>query len=128
MFFCFHCNCNAQQHIYRLHQLTLSYVYVQNPKTVATPVRIYTYADFAIEIRGFYRHLTETLRYHLARCSRASGLLASISRHVYQVGRKVEFTRSCPLFLANWKTTIVGPSSIHRLAWNTTADYMGFLP
>ena len=26
------------------------------------------------------------------------------------------------------KITIVGPSSIHRLAWNTTAKYMDFLP
>ena len=37
--------------------LTLSYfrtyIYVRNPKTVATPVRIYTYTDFAIEIWGF---------------------------------------------------------------------------
>ena len=28
--------------------------------------------------------------------------VASISRHVYQVGRKVQFTRSCPLFLASF--------------------------
>ena len=65
--------------------LTLSYIrtciYVRNPKTVATPVRLYTYTDFAIEIWG-------------------------------------EF----------WKITIVGPSSMHRLAWNTTANYMDFLP
>ena len=27
-----------------------------------------------------------------------------------------------------WKITIVGPSSIHRLAWNTTANSMDFLP
>ncbi len=27
-----------------------------------------------------------------------------------------------------WKITIVGPSSIHRLAWNTKANYMDFLP
>ena len=37
--------------------LTLSdfrtYIYVRNPKTVATPVRIYTYMDFAIETWGF---------------------------------------------------------------------------
>ena len=92
-------------------------------------VYIYTYTDFAIEIWGFYRRLTDTLRYHHTRCSRASGLLASISRHVYQVGRKVESTRSCLLFLASFsKITIVRPSSIHRLAWNTTADYMDFLP
>ena len=51
-----------------------TYIYVRNPKTVATHVRIYTYTDFAIEIWGFYRHLTDTLRYHHTRCSRASGL------------------------------------------------------
>ena len=38
--------------------LTLSYfrtyIYVRNPKTVATPVHIYTYTDFAIEIWGFH--------------------------------------------------------------------------
>ena len=37
--------------------LTLSdfrtYIYVRNSQTVATPVRIYTYTDFAIEIWGF---------------------------------------------------------------------------
>ena len=52
----------------------LSYVYVRNPKTVATPVRIYKYKDFAIKIWDFYRRLTDTLRYHHTRCSRASGL------------------------------------------------------
>ena len=40
-----------------LHALTLShfrtYIYVRNSQTVATPVRIYTYTDFAIEIWGF---------------------------------------------------------------------------
>ena len=42
--------------------LTLSdfrtYIYVQNSQTVATPVRIYTYTDFAIEIWGSNRHFT----------------------------------------------------------------------
>ena len=86
--------------------LTLSYVlyiYVQNPKTVATHIRIYTYTDFVIEIRGFYRRLTDTLRYQHTRCSRASGLqLAAILQHIYQVGRKVEFTQSYLLFLASF--------------------------
>ena len=41
------------------------------------PIR--TYVDFAIEIWGFYRRLTDTLRYHHTMCSRASGLqLAAI--------------------------------------------------
>ena len=34
------------------------------------------------------RRLTDTLRYQPTSCSRASGLLASISQHVYQVGEK----------------------------------------
>ena len=42
--------------------LTLSdfrtYIYVRNSQTVATPVRIYTYTDFAIEIWASNRHFT----------------------------------------------------------------------
>ena len=53
-----------------------------------TPIRIYTYTDFAIEIWGFYRRLTDTLRYHHTMCSRASGLLASITSDVYQSEEK----------------------------------------
>ena len=45
--------------------LTLSdfctYIDVRNHETVATPVRIYTYTDFAIEIWGFNRRLTKIL-------------------------------------------------------------------
>ena len=85
--------------------LTLSYcgtyIYVRNPEPVATSY-IYIRTQTAIEIWGFYRRLTDTLRYHHTRCSRASGLLASVSQHVYQVGRKLEFTRSCPLFLPSF--------------------------
>ena len=106
------------------HVLTLSdfrtyiYIYVRNPKTVATPVRIYTYTDFAIEIWGFYRHLTDTLRYHQTRGSRASGLqLAAILQHVYQVGRKVEFTRSCLLFLASFGKLRLS-DQVHFIAWH----------
>ena len=58
-----------------LNPFVLSYVYrYEIPKIVATPVRIYMYTDFAIEMWGFYRLLTDTLRYHPTRCSRASGL------------------------------------------------------
>ena len=88
--------------IKHIDQTVLTKWYVRNPKTVAIPVRIYTYTDFAMEIWGFSRHLIDTLRYHHTRYSRASGLLASISQHVYQIGRKVEFTRSCPLFFASF--------------------------
>ena len=41
-----------------------------------------------VEAWGFYWRLTDTLRYHPTSCSRASGLLASISQHVYQVIEK----------------------------------------
>ncbi len=49
---------------------------------------------------------------------------AAITQHVYQIGRKVESA----IFREFWKIMIVGPSSIHRLAWNTTANDMDFLP
>ena len=127
-------NCNAYHRelfiYYTSIFLTLSYfrtyIYVRSPKTVATPVRIYTYTDFAIEMWGFYRRLTDTLRYHPTSCSRASGLwhpLVSIpSRKKSEV-----YSELSAVFGKFWKITIVGPSSIHRLAWNTTANYMDFL-
>ena len=77
--------------------LTLSYfrtyIYVRNPKTVATPVRIYTYTDFAIEIWGFNRRLTDTLRYHQHEVFTCFQLLAAITTACLPVGRKVEFTQ-----------------------------------
>ena len=30
MFFCFHYNCNAQQHVYTLHQLLYNVIYIGN--------------------------------------------------------------------------------------------------
>ena len=113
--------------------LTLSYfrtyIYVRNPKTVATPVRIYTYTDVTIEIWGFYRGLTDTLRYHPTSCSRASALqLAAILQHVYQRKKSGDYSELSTVFGKFWKITIVGPSSIHRLAWNTMVNYMDFLP
>ena len=90
---------------------------------------IYTYTDFAIEIWGFYRRLTDTLRYHYTRCSHASGLqLVAILQHVYQRKKSGVYSELSAVFGEFWKITIVGPSSIHRLAWNTTANYMDFLP
>ena len=77
----------------------------------------YTYTDFAIEIWGFYRRLTDTLRYHHTRCSRASGLLASICQHVYQVGRKVEFARSCLLFLVSFGKLRLS-DQVQFIAWH----------
>ena len=90
---------------------------------------IYKYTDFAIEIWGFYRRLTDTLRYHHTRCSRASGLqLAAILQQVNQRKKSGVYSELSAVFGEFWKITIVGPSSIHRLAWNTTENYMDFLP
>ena len=63
-----------------------------------TPVRISTYTDFAIEIWGFNQRLTDTLRYHTGGVNVLPVCWHPLSQHVYHMGRKVEFTRSCPLF------------------------------
>ena len=69
----------------KFNPFRLSYVCIRTKsQTVATPVRIYTYR-LCDRNMGLYRRLTNTLRYHHTRCSRASGLLASISQHAYQV-------------------------------------------
>ena len=103
--------------------LTLSdfrtFLYVRNPKTVATPVRIYTYTDFAIEIWGFYRRLTDTLRYHhtyvsIRTCFRSAA--GSHFKHVYQPKKSGVYSELSAVFGEFWKITIVGPSSVHRLA------------
>ncbi len=75
---------------------------VRKRRPAVTFVRIYPYTDFVIEIWGFYRRLTYTLRYHYTRCSRASGLQLAAILQMFTNGRKVEFNRSCPLFLASF--------------------------
>ena len=40
----------------------------------------------------------------------------------------MNFAQSLSVFREFWKVTIVEPSSIHRLAWNTMANYMDFQP
>ena len=57
-------------------------IYVRNLKTVATPVYIYMYTDFAIEIRG--RRLTHTIRKLQQAVFTCFRLLAAITQHVYQ--------------------------------------------
>ena len=96
------------------------YIYVRKPKTIATPVSIYTYTDFAIEIWGFYQRLTNTLRYHPTSSSHASGLWHPLVSMFTKSEDKWSLLGIVRCF---WKITIVGPSSIHRLAWNTTANY-----
>ncbi len=69
------------------------------------------------------------LRYQHMGCSRAFGLqLAAILKQVHQRKTSCVYSELSTVFGEFWKITIVGPSSIHRLAWNTTANYMDFLP
>ena len=70
---------------------------------------------FAIEIWGLYRHLTDTLRYHHTRCSRASGLQPFYS--MFTNGRKVEFTQNCPLFLASFGKLRLS-DQVQFIAWH----------
>ena len=110
-----------------INPLRLQYVILRTKSQNRCDYCTYTY--FAIEIWGFYRRLTDTLRYHHTRCSRASGLqLAAILQHVYQRKKSGVYSELSAVFGEFWKITIVGPSSIHRLAWNTMANYMDFLP
>ena len=67
-------------------------------------------------------------RYPHTRCSHASGLLASITSDVYQSEQKWSLLEVVRRFSRVLKITIGGPSSIHRLAWNTTVNYGDFLP
>ena len=58
-------------------------------------------------------------------CSHASGLWHPL----VSMFTKLEERLSLVGFFGEfWKITIVGPSSVHRLAWNTMANYMDFLP
>ena len=78
----------------------------------------YTYVtDFAIEIWGFYRRLTDTLRYHHTRCSHASGLPGIHCIRCLLIGRKVEFVRSCPLFLASFGKLRLS-DQVQFIAWH----------
>ena len=108
----------------------LSYVYIRtkfpNRCDSCTYIYVHGLCDRKMGL------LTDTLRYHHTvhtRCSRASGLqLAAILQHVYQRKKSGVYSELSAVFGKFWKITIVGPSSIHRLVWNTTAHYMDFLP
>ena len=90
---------------------------VRKRRPAVTFVRIYPYTDFAIEIWGFCRHLTDTLRYHYTRCSRASGLQLAAILQMFTNGRKVEFNRSCALFLASFGKLRLS-DQVQFIAWH----------
>ena len=68
------CTVDDKLCLHIFNPLRLQYVILrtksQNHCDYCTYIYIYTYTDFAIEIWGFYRRLTDTLRYHPTRCSR----------------------------------------------------------
>ena len=113
-----------------INPFRLSYVYIRtkfpNRCDSCTYIYVHGLCDRNMGL------LTDTLRYHHTvhtRCSRASGLqLAAILQHVYQRKKSGVYSELSSVFGKFWKLTIVGPSSIHRLVWNTTAHYMDFLP
>ena len=59
------------------------------------------------------RHFTVTT-HEVFTCFRS---VASISQRVYQVGRKVEFARSCPLFLASFGKLRLS-DQVQFIAWH----------
>ena len=92
-------------------------------------VRIYPYMDFGIDIWGFDRRPTNTLCYH----TRGVHVLPVSSWQPFcsmftKREESAVYSKLSAVFGEFWKIVIVGPTSIHRLAWNTTANYMDFLP
>ena len=116
--------------LYVVNPFRLSYVYIRTKFPNRCDSCTYIYAHGLCDRNMGL--LTDTLRYQHTvhtRCSRASGLqLAAILQHVYQRKKSGVYSELSAVFGKFWKITIVGPSSIHRLVWNTTAHYMDFLP
>ncbi len=85
-----------------LNPLRLQYVILRTKSQNRCDSCTYTYTDFAIEIWGFYRHLTDTLRYWHTRCSRASGLWHPLVSIFTKSEEKWSLLGVCPLFLASF--------------------------
>ena len=82
--------------------LTLSYVYTYEvPNPVATPVRIYTYSSR----NGF------GISYVILRTVVARGY------SMFTNGRKVQFNRSCPLFMASFGKLRLS-DQVQFIAWH----------
>ena len=119
--------CSSPARLFR--NLTLSdfrtYIYVRNSKTIATPVRIYTYTDFAIEIWGFNRHLTDNLRYHQHEVFTCFRLLGN--QHVYQSGEKSSLLKFFVVFCEFFNVKIAGQSSNSSIDMENNNKLYGFL-
>ena len=96
----------------------LSYVYIrtkyQNRCDSCTYIYVHWLCDRNMGLLPVSnRHFTVS-PHEVFTCFRS---VASISQHVYQVGRKVEFTRSCPLFLASFgKLRLL--NQVQFIAWH----------
>ena len=99
-----------------LNPFVLSYVYIrtksQNRCDSCTYIYVHGLRDRNM---GLYRRLTDTLRYHPTRCSRDFGLL--LAAILFTNGRKVEFSRSCPLFLASFGKLRLS-DQVQIIAWH----------
>ena len=94
--------CNATMGRNILNPLRLQYVILrtksQNRCDSCTYIYVHGLCDRNMGLLpASNRHFTVTT-YKVFMCFWS---VASISQHVYQVGRKVEFARSCPLFLVS---------------------------
>ena len=116
----------------KMRPLTLSYfctyIYVRSPKPrcdSCTYIYVHGLCDRNMGLLpASKRHFTVS-PHEVFTC----GLqLAAILKHVYQRKKSWVYSELSAVFGEFCKITIVGPSSIHRLAWNTTANYMDFLP
>ena len=73
--------------------------------------------DFVIEIWGFYRRLTDTLRYQHTRCSRASGLWHPLVSMFTKSEEKWNLLGVCPLFLASFGKLRLA-DQVQFIAWH----------
>ena len=109
------CNALLLPHI---NPFVLSYVYIrtksQNRYDSCTYIYIHGLCDRnMVLLPASKRHFTVSA-HEVFTCFRS---VAFISQHVYQVGRKVEFTRVCPLFLASFGKLRLS-DQVQFIAWH----------
>ena len=101
----------------QINPFVLSYVHTYEiPKPLRLLYVLYV-PGLCDQNMGFYRRLTDTLRYHHTRCSCASGLPGIHYIRCLLIGRKVEFTQSCPLFLPSFGKLRLS-DQVQFIAWH----------
>ena len=104
--------------LHHFNPFVLSYVYIctksQNRCDSCTYIYVHgLYVRNMGLLPASNRHFTVS-PHELFTCFQS---VASISQHVYQVGRKVKFTRSCPLFLASFGKLRLS-DQVQFIAWH----------